>query len=181
MLRRSLPRRAVLALLCMLPLVAVAHGPSRQKVTKDIVINAPAAKVWAVVADFCSISTWHPGVVKCEGVGGNEVGATRVLTVGQEGGPQIAEELQLYDAAKMTYKYRITKTDVSVLPVATYSAFLSVADNGDGTSTASWKGGFYRSWGKNNPPPEQNDEAAVKAVTGTYEAGLANIKKLAEQ
>jgi carbon monoxide dehydrogenase subunit G len=181
MLRRSLSRRVALALFCMLPLVAVAHGPSRQKVTKDIVVNAPAAKVWGLIADFCSISKWHPGVVKCEGAGGNEVGATRVLTVGQEGGPQIAEELQMYDAAKMTYKYRITKTDVSVLPVATYSAFLGVADNGDGTSTVSWKGGFYRSWGKNNPPPEQNDEAAIKAVTGTYEAGLANIKKLAEQ
>ena len=119
MLRRSLSRRVALALFCMLPLVAVAHGPSRQKVTKDIVVNAPAAKVWGLIADFCSISKWHPGVVKCEGAGGNEVGATRVLTVGQEGGPQIAEELQMYDAAKMTYKYRITKTDVSVLPVAT--------------------------------------------------------------
>lgn len=181
MLHRSLLARAAVALLCVLPLVATAHGPSRQKVTRDIVVNAPAAKVWALIADFCSISQWHPGVVKCEGTGGSEAGATRVLTVGQEGGPQIAEELQLHDAEKMTYKYRITKTDVSVLPVSTYSAFLSVADNGDGTSTVSWKGGFYRSWAKNNPPAEQNDEAAVKAVTGTYDAGLANIKKLAEQ
>ncbi len=174
-------RRLVLVLLCALPLVAAAHGPSRQKVEKDIKINAPAAKVWALIADFCSISQWHPGVVKCEGTGGNEVGAKRVLTVGKEGGPRIEEELQMYDAAKMTYKYRITKTDVTVLPVATYSAFLGVTDNGDGTSTATWKGGFYRSWGKNNPPAEQNDEAAKKAVTGTYEAGLANLKKLAEQ
>ncbi|MCU0624646.1 MAG: SRPBCC family protein [Gemmatimonadaceae bacterium] len=174
-------RRLLLVLLCALPLVATAHGPSRQKVTKDIKINAPAAKVWSIIADFCAISTWHPGVVKCEGTGGNEVGAKRVLVVGKEDGPRIEEELQLYDAEKMTYKYRITKTDVSVLPVATYSAFIGVVDNGDGTSTASWKGGFYRSWGKNDPPPEQSDEAALKAVTGTYEAGLANIKKLAEQ
>lgn len=174
-------RRLVLVLLCALPLAVAAHGPSRQKVEKDIKINAPAAKVWGLIADFCSISQWHPGVVKCEGSGGNEVGAKRVLTVGKADGPKIEEELQLYDAAKMTYKYRITKTDVTVLPVATYASFLSVVDNGDGTSTASWKGGFYRSWGKNNPPPEQNDEAAKKAVTGTYEAGLANLKKLAEQ
>ena len=44
-----------------------------------------------------------------------------------------------------------------------------------------WKGGFYRSWGKNDPPPEQSDAAAVKAVTATYQGGLANLKKLAEQ
>ena len=174
-------RRLILALLCALPLVAAAHGPSRQKVEKEVRINAPAAKVWAIIADFCAISTWHPAVVKCVGTGGNEVGARRVLTIGKDGGAQIEEELQMYDADKMIYKYRITKTDVTVLPVTTYSSFLSVADNGDGTSTATWKGGFYRSWGKNNPPPEQNDEAANKAVTGTYEAGLANIKKLAEQ
>lgn len=174
-------RRLVLILLCALPLVAAAHGPSRQKVERDIKIDAPAAKVWALIADFCSISQWHPGVVKCEGTGGNEVGAKRVLFIGKADGPKIEEELQMYDAAKMTYKYRLTKTDVTVLPVTTYASFLSVLDNGDGTSTASWKGGFYRSWGKNNPPPEQNDEAARKAVIGTYEAGLANLKKLAEQ
>ncbi|HMM75253.1 MAG TPA: SRPBCC family protein [Gammaproteobacteria bacterium] len=174
-------RRLVLILLCALPLVAAAHGPSRQKVERDIKIDAPAAKVWALIADFCSIGQWHPGVVKCEGTGGNEVGAKRVLFIGKADGPKIEEELQMYDAAKMTYKYRITKTDVTVLPVTTYASFLSVLDNGDGTSTASWKGGFYRSWGKNNPPPEQNDEAARKAVIGTYEAGLANLKKLAEQ
>ncbi len=174
-------RRLVLVLLSALPLLAAAHGPSRQKVEQEIKVNAPATKVWGLVADFCSISQWHPGVVKCDGSGGNEVRARRVLTIGKAGGPRIEEELQMYDAAKMTYKYRITKTDVTVLPVATYSSFLSVLDNGDGTSTVSWKGGFYRSWGKNNPPPEQNDEAAKKAVTGTYEAGLANLKKLAEQ
>lgn len=174
-------RRLVLVLLCALPLIAAAHGPSRQKVEQNVKIAAPAAKVWGLVADFCSIEEWHPGVVDCAGTGGNEVGAKRVLTIGQADGPKIEEELQLYDAQKMTYKYRITKTDVTVLPVATYSAFLSVLDNGDGSSTVSWKGGFYRSWGKNNPPPEQNDEAAKKAVIGTYEAGLANLKKIAEQ
>lgn len=144
-------------------------------------INAPAAKVWSLIADFCSISKWHPGVAKCESEGGNKVGALRTVTIGKADGPKIIEELQIYDAAKMTYKYKIKKTDVSVLPVATYAAFVTVTDNGDGTSTAEWKSGFYRSWGKNNPPPEQNDEAALKAVSTAYEAGLANLKKLAEK
>ena len=160
---------------------ALAHGPSRQKVTETITVNAPAEKVWSLVADFCSIKTWHPGVVACTGEGGNEPGATRVITVGSADGPQIHEELLKFDADKMSYKYKITKTVMEVLPVTTYSSFLTVKDNGDGSTTVEWRGGFYRGYPNNNPPPEQNDEAAVKAVTGTYTAGLAEIKKLAEQ
>lgn len=160
---------------------AEAHGPSRQKVTREIAIAAPAAKVWALVADFCAISKWHPAVAKCTGEGGNEVGARRTLNIGTAEGPTIVEELQAYDAAAMTYRYKITKTDNTVLPVTTYSAFFTVHDAGDGGSRVEWKGGFYRAYPKNNPPPELSDEAAKKAVEGVYDAGLANLKKLAEQ
>ncbi len=174
-------RRLLLALCCVLPLAAAAHGPSRQKVELDTTVKAPAAKVWALIADFCSIEKWHPGVARCEGTGGNSVGAVRKLHVGKVDGPVIVEQLMIHDPEKRMYKYKITETDVSVLPVATYASFLSVADHGDGTSKVTWKGAFYRSWGKFNPPADQNDEAAVKAVTGTYQAGLDNIKKLAEK
>ena len=104
-----------------------------------------------------------------------------MLTVGEEGGPQISEELLKYDADGMTYKYKITDTVMEVLPVTTYSSFFTVKDNGDDTSTVEWRGGFYRGHPNNNPPPEMNDEAAVKAVTGTYTAGLAALKELAEK
>lgn len=160
---------------------AQAHGPSRQKVTKEIAIAAPAAKVWALVADFCAISAWHPAVAKCTGEGGNAVGAKRTLNIGKADGPAIVEELQAYDAAAMTYRYKITTTDNAVLPVTTYSAFFTVKDAGNGASSVEWKGGFYRAYPKNNPPPELSDEAAKKAVEGVYDAGLANLKKLAEQ
>ncbi|MCB1746375.1 MAG: SRPBCC family protein [Gammaproteobacteria bacterium] len=177
-----MPRKAILcALLACVSFAASAHGPSRQKVVETVTINAPAAKVWAMVADFCSIKDWHPGVVECTGEGGNAVGATRVLTIGEPGGPQIHEELLKYDPEGMTYKYKITQTVMDVLPVTTYSSFFTVKDNGDDTSTVEWKGGFYRGHPNNDPPPEQNDEAAVKAVTATYQGGLAELKKLAEQ
>jgi uncharacterized protein YndB with AHSA1/START domain len=174
-------RKVILTILaaCMAGTVQ-AHGPSRQKVTQSTTINAPAAKVWELIADFCSIQTWHPGVAKCTAEGGNAVGGKRTLRIGKTEGPTIVEELQLYDAAAMTYKYRIVETDNAVLPVTTYSGFLSVKDNGDNTSTAEWRSGFYRAFPNNNPPPELSDEAAVKAVTEVYAAGLANLKKLAE-
>lgn len=175
-----MPRTIYLLLLLLLPALANAHGPSRQKVTREITINAPATEVWAAIADFCSIETWHPAVVACEGTGGNEPGATRVLTIGDANGPQLHEELQKFDAEKMTLKYKISKTDNAVMPVTTYSAFMTVTANEDGTSTLQWRGGFYRAYPNNNPPAELNDEAAVTAVTGVYDAGLAGIKALVE-
>lgn len=158
-----------------------AHGPSRQKITETITVNASPEKVWGLVADFCSIRQWHPGVHECVGEGGNEPGAKRTLIIGADDGPQIHEELLKYDADKMTYKYKIKKTDNAVLPVTTYSSFLTVRAADGGGSEVEWRGGFYRAYPNNNPPEELNDEAAVKAVTATYQAGLAALKELAEQ
>lgn len=174
-------RAFCLTICALLATSALAHGPSRQKVTQHVTINAPAATVWGIIADFCAISTWHPAVAKCSVEGGNAVGAKRTLTIGKPDGPTIVEELQAYDAAAMMYRYKIIKTDNAVLPVTTYSSFLTVRDNGDSTTTVEWKSGFYRAYTKNNPPPELSDEAALRAVTGVYEAGLANLKKLAEK
>lgn len=163
--------------LFLLPSLANAHGPTRKKLTKSIEINAPAAKVWDIIGNFQDMS-WHPAVKKTTGQGGNETDATRVLDLG--GGATIDELLHKYDAKKMSYSYRISKVDVAVLPVNNYSATLSVEETGDGKSTVFWKGAFYRGYMLNDPPAELNEEAAIAAVTKVYEAGLDNIKKLAE-
>jgi len=182
MQKTLLKRAALIALVtALVPFAAEAHGPSRLKVSKEIVVNAPAKEVWALISDFCAIETWHPAVVACEGEGGNEKGATRVLTIGEKGGPTLTESLLKFDPDRMTYKYKIEETDDAVLPVTQYASFLSVSDNGDGTSTVKWRSGFYRAYMKNEPPPELSDEAARNAVNGVYDAGLASIKKLAEQ
>ena len=76
--------------------VALAHGPSRQKVTESIEINAPADKVWAAVGNFQDMS-WLPIVAKTEGTGGNDVNATRKLTL--KNGGIVEEQLDKYDAA----------------------------------------------------------------------------------
>jgi carbon monoxide dehydrogenase subunit G len=165
------------ALLC--PLAALAHGPSRLKVQEEMVVTAPPAKVWEIIKDFCAIEKWHPAIAKCEGKGGNEADATRTLTL-KEGGGTIEEKMKAYDAATMSYKYTIEQVDPKVLPVSNYQAGLSVAAEGSG-SKITWKAGFYRSYPNNNPPPEQSDEAATKAVTGVLKSGLENLKKLSEQ
>jgi hypothetical protein len=63
--------------------------------------------------------------------------------------------------------------------VTNYTSTIQVTPEGN-KSTVEWRGAFYRGYPNNNPPPDQNDEAAVKAVTGVYKAGLENLKKMAE-
>lgn len=168
----------LLVVLLLIPAVAAAHGPTRKKVTETVTIAAPPAAVWAKIKNFGDMQSWHPAVAETIGEGGNAPGATRVLKL--NGGGEIKEKLQKYDDGKMAFFYRITEVDVKVLPVTNYASWLSVKPDGNGGSIVEWKGGFYRGDPSNTPPPELNDEAAVKAVQGVYTAGLDNLKALME-
>ena len=159
------------AVLAALPGIALAHGPSRQKVTLTADVAADPAAVWEAIGNFQDMS-WHPAVFSTEGTGDNDIDATRHLVLGQDGGPTIDEVLYKYDPAKMTYSYRITDVLVEVLPVTNYSSHLTVKPRAEGGSTVEWRGAFYRGYPNNDPPPQLNDEAAVASVTGVYQAGL---------
>jgi Polyketide cyclase / dehydrase and lipid transport len=165
-----------IALLGLAPMMAQAHGPSRQKVVSTIEINAPADKVWAVIGNFQDMS-WHPAFEKTEGTGGNEANATRKLTL--KGGATIDEKLIKYSAEDKSLAYEITAVDVKVVPVTNYTSTLSVRGTAE-KSIVEWKGAFYRGYVNNDPPPELSDEAAVKAITGVYQDGLAALKKKLE-
>ncbi|MBI1866720.1 MAG: SRPBCC family protein [Methylocystis sp.] len=173
-------RRAVLiAALALVPFAALAHGPSRQKVVEKVEIDAPPAKVWAAIGNFQDMS-WHPAIAKTEGTGGNAPDqAKRRLTL-KDGGT-IDEILTKYDADAMALGYRIEQVDVKVLPVNNYSSTLSVSAADGGKSVVEWKGAFYRGFPNNDPPPELSDEAAIKAVTGIYRAGLDALKAKVEK
>ena len=158
--------------------VAWAHGPTRQKVRESIEINAPPAKVWAAIGNFQDMS-WLAPVTKTTGEKGNEIGATRQLTL--TGGATVDEELYKYEPDMLSYSYRITAVDVKVLPVTNYSSTLTVTPSADGKgSSLEWAGAFYRGFPNNDPPPELNDEAAKAAVSGLYKAGLEGLKKKIE-
>lgn len=157
--------------------LAEAHGPPRKKVTETVEVNLPPEKVWAVVGNFQDMG-WHPAVAKTEGQGGNAPKATRVLTL--QGGGTIDEELDKYDAEKMSLAYLITRVDVKVLPVTNYYSWLSVKPAEGGKSLVEWRGAFYRGYPNNDPPPDLDDETAIKAVTGVYRAGLDHLKKTLE-
>jgi len=176
--RRALAAVAVsLAAAALVPGAALAHGPVRQKLSKKIEIDAPAAKVWAIVGNFQDIG-WLPAVAKTEGSGDNTPDvAKRKLTL--KNGGEIEESLNKYDAAGMTLAYRIDKVDVKVLPVTNYAANITVTPNGD-KSTVEWKAAYYRGYMNNDPPPELNEDAANNAVGAIFDAGLAALKAKAE-
>jgi carbon monoxide dehydrogenase subunit G len=171
---------ALLAL-AILPLTAAAHGPSPQKVEKTIVIKAAPAKVWAIVKDFGNMQTWHPAVasdkLEQKKDENGEMATYRTLTL--KSGGDINEKLRSADDAAMKLKYEITG---GVAPVADYNAFMTVtAGPGAGESTVTWVGRFYRTYKLNPPiPAGQDDETAVKFVTGVFDAGLDGLKKAAE-
>lgn len=159
-------------------LAADAHGPTRQKVEESIVINAPAAKVWAVVGDFNGLDKWVPPVEASTATAANTVGSERTLSI--TGGEKLVEVLEAIDPATMTLRYRMHAPNLKVLPVNNYSSSIMVAPQGAGASKVTWKGAFYRGFMNNNPPPELNDDAAIKAVSGLYKVSLDKLKKVVE-
>ena len=173
-------RAACAALAAFVPFAAAlpawAHGPTRQKVVETVEINLSPDKVWEAIGNFQDMG-WHPAVAKTEGSGGNDVGATRTLTL-QSGGT-VKEKLIKYDAAGKSLSYEITDVDVKVVPVTNYAATLSVKDAG-GKSAVEWKSSFYRGFVNNDPPPELSDEAALKAITDIFKSGLEGMKKKLE-
>lgn len=174
--RRRLAAALALGLLgAGLTAPAAAHGPTRQKVVETITIDAPPAAVWARIKNFDGLKDWHPVVESSPADQGNNVGSVRQL--GLKGGGALTETLERYDDAGMRYSYRAK--DGGALPVTNYTSTISVTAAGSG-SQVEWRGAFYRGHPNNDPPPDQNDEAAVKAVTGVYQAGLANLKKIVE-
>ncbi|WP_417211244.1 SRPBCC family protein [Antarctobacter sp.] len=162
---------AVTAVALALPSLALAHGPTRQKVTLTAEVAADPAEVWAAIGNFQDMS-WHPAVFETAGAGGNAIDATRVLTLGQAGGPTISEILYKHSDEKMSYSYRITEVAVEVLPVTNYSSHVTVKPRAGGGSLVEWRGAFYRGYPNNDPPPELSDEAAIAAVSAVYQAGL---------
>lgn len=166
---------ALLAL-AILPLTAMAHGPSPQKVDKSVTIKADPAKVWALVKDFGNMHKWHPSVAstKLEKKGDDSF---RLLTL--KSGGTVNQKLRGADDAGMKLRYEMIE---GKMPVADYNAFMTVkAGPGAGETTVNWVGRFYRVYKLNPPIPQgQDDESALKAVTEFYDAGLEGLKKAAE-
>ncbi|MDH2328886.1 SRPBCC family protein [Cereibacter sp. SYSU M97828] len=151
--------------------MAEAHGPSRQKTTQEVVLNAAPNEVWQAVGNFGDLS-WMPGVAAVDAPQGNEKDGIRTVTL--DSGTVLTEELTKYDAEKRTMSFRMTKDDIEAIPVTNFSTVLTVKDEG-GKALVEMRGGFYRGFPNNDPPPDLNDDAAVAAVNAHYRAALDGL------
>ena len=168
--------------LLLIPVLVVAHGPSRQKVVQEIEINANTNKVWEIIENFCSIKDWHPGIIECNADNGSEIKSVRTIKL--ENGEEINEILFKHDPEGKRIQYGMQELNegriIKGLPIATHGSTISITED-NGKSKVQWKGAFYRSFPGQQPPPELTDAACIKAVTNLYRTGLENLKKIAEK
>lgn len=144
-------------------------------VKKSVTLAAPADKVWAAVKNFDGLATWHPALASDEIVGGtnNTPGAVRLLTL--KGGGTIKEKLLSFDDTGHRFRYAIVE---GVLPVSHYTATIVVTSLANDKSMVTWTGRFKRKNLGDTPADNENDKAATDAISGVYQAGLDNLKKI---
>jgi hypothetical protein len=173
---RRLVLVSVTALACATAMApAFAHGPTRQKLELSVQVAAPADKVWAVIGNFHDLS-WVPAVASVTGAGGNDPDTAKRDVTLKSGGGWKAEELSDYDAGKFSYGTFLPHVDPKVFPVADFSAHIVVTPESPAKSKVEWRTAFYRGYPNNNPPPDLNEEAAKKAVTGFVQPALDGLK-----
>lgn len=157
--------------------IAFAAGAPVLKVSKSVTIHAPVAKVWNQVKDFSGLGSWHPAIESDKIVEGtdNKVGAVRLLTL--KGGGTIKEKLLAHNADRHMFKYSILE---GVLPVSNYTSTLRVAKSGKDKSVVTWSGSFQRKDTGPKPADNANDKTATDTMSGVYQGGLDNLKKIVE-
>jgi mxaD protein len=171
-----------IALLPLLPLTASAHGAAALRFEKTITIKAAPATVWALVKDFGNEQAWHPSVesTKLENKKDENGDDAVYRTVALKGGGAMYEKLRTADDAGMKIKYEYILEKSTLQFANFYPAITVTAGPGAGESTVSVKGSYTRADSSNIPKPDQNDEAATKALNDFFDAGLANLKVVAE-
>ena len=155
---------AVTSLLMLQPENALAHGPSRLKTDQSVVLNATPEEVWAVVGTFDD-AAWIPGTesVTAEGT---EKGAIRQRKLAA--GQTLSEELLKLDPAKFAISTRLTEDNIAAIPATNYALHMTIKDEG-GKAKVDLKGAFYRAFPQNDPPADQNDDAAVAAISALHQ------------
>ena len=169
------PRAGAVIAGLLLAAPAVAHGPTPQRIDESIEIAAPPEAVWRIVGDFANFAKWNPWLSASEADKGNSPGSTRTLTRA-EGGGQLTEELDDYQADNMSLSYRGgRKIDPAVLPASSYSARLRVEALGSG-SKVSFQARAYRADTGNEAPKGRDDKAVVAAMKAYIGPALKELQ-----
>lgn len=143
-------------------LVSGAAPASAATISRSTDVAAPVSAVWALVGPFCAIKDWLPPVGQC--IEDGKIPSTRIL-VTKDGKAAFVETQTARSEAEHSYSYRFLS---SPLPLSNYKSTIKVTAKRDGISTVTWSGSYTPEHGK--------EQAASDALSGVYEAGLAEIK-----
>ncbi len=152
------------------------HGPSRQKVSEKIEINASPSEVWQIVKNFQSFN-WNPNIKDTKSKS-NDIGSERELHFNE--GQIVKQKLEKINEDKKFISWRIIETNNKILPVNSYAAKIFVKELESGKTIVNYKAGFYRGFMGNDPPAELNDMNSKKKVKSFISESLAGLKKIAE-
>lgn len=140
-----------------------------QQVTRSTIIDAPIARVWAVLRDFNSHAAWHDVVLQSHIEGderSDQVGCVRNFTL--RDGHHIREQLLTLSDREHKSTYCIVEATV---PLQRYVSTLTLKPVTDGNRTFwHWESRFATPRGMER---ELHDMVAL----GVYEAGFANLRR----
>lgn len=147
--------------------VLSASAAEKVKVMETVKLDAPPAAVWEKIGHFSDLN-WHPAIKSTEASDGDKADSQRRLDLG---GPILWEKVVSYKPAAYTYSYRILDngSNQKVVPVSDYLATIKIKPDGKGSEIV-WSSTF-------SPAPGTEAEAARKAITGIYRAGLDKLAK----
>ncbi|MDD2832895.1 MAG: SRPBCC family protein [Methylotenera sp.] len=170
--------------LCILPMSVLAHGPSPQKVVKEIVIKAEPARVWALVKDFGAIGKWHPDVVsvKTDTRADAETGVELLhREVVLKNGNGFLEKLREVNDASMKVDYKMLESKESTIPVSNYRTVIQVKPGvTPQESILTITARFYNKANSMEAPPGSDNPAANKAINELYDAAMTALKAVLE-
>ena len=132
-------------------------------------IDAPIARVWAVLRDFNSHDQWHDVVAESRidgGERGDQVGCVRSFTL--KDGNRIREQLLTLSDTEYKSTYCIVEATV---PLQRYVATVTLKPVTDGDRTFwHWESTFAT-------PPGQERELREMVARDVYEAGFENLRR----
>ncbi|NOT14279.1 MAG: SRPBCC family protein [Methylotenera sp.] len=172
--------RWLMMMFSAMPLLAIACGPSPQKVSKEITIHAEPATVWAMVRDFGAMQKWHPDVLvsKLENKPDTEGKAANFRTLTLKNGGSITEKQRETQAEEMKLGVVMIEGDIAV---SSYSDAISVKPSQvAGETVVTWVGRFNNKANAMQAPAGQDNAAAIAAVSAHYGAGLQGLKQVLE-
>jgi len=172
---------SMIVLACLLPMAAHAHGPSGQKVVKEVIVKAAPEKVWAVMKDFGSIGKWHPDVTEVKVEDKEDEASGNVLphrVVKLKNGRGFEEKLREVNDEIMKMDYKMVEGENSTILVYGYRTVLKVEPGASANeSKVTLTARFYNKNNSLEQLPGLGNKEANAEINALYDAAAAGLQK----